>query len=68
MTQRKEGVLKKEKENDYLMWEREREREREREEEEEEEEEEPRNKKECLTMEKSFQRYIRYMVWNIKWI
>ena len=53
MTQRKEGVLKKEKENDYLIRERE---------EEEEEEEEPRNKKECLTMEKSFQRYIRYMV------
>lgn len=56
MTQTKEGVLKKKKENDYLIRER------------EEEEEEPRNKKECLTMEKSFQRYIRYMVWTIKWI
>ena len=52
MTQRKEGVLKKEKENDYLI----------REREEEEEEEEPRNKKECLTIEKSFQHYVRYVV------
>ena len=42
MTQRKEGVLKKEKENDYLIRER------------EEEEEEPRNKKECFTMENHF--------------
>ena len=52
MTQRKEGVLKKEKENYYLLRERER----------EEEEEEPRNKKECLTIEKSFQHYVRYVV------
>ena len=51
MTQRKEGVLKKEKENYYLLRERER-----------EEEEEPRNKKECLTIEKSFQHHVRYVV------
>ena len=57
MTQRKEGVLKKEKENYYLLRERER-----------EEEEEPRNKKECLTIEKSFQHYVRYVVCTIKWI
>ena len=50
MTQRKEGVLKRKKKITIYL-------ERER-----EEEEEPRNKKECLTIEKSFQHYVRYVV------